>query len=239
MVQRGYASLQSMNYNADSVGNDAIAKTKTPRPTPMRTKGRGHELKLCGQRSKRTIHRCASCVPTSWWRTRKTNCTAAQRIAKSQANPVLLLQDPWRRSQGHETTIRRNSAAKRITTNIKNIMPTPPPRNNMHTKGRATVQTTTRTTAASPDTRRRHRPNIAHRRHQHKAPCIVPLPGAAAATHDTPQTKATLPCINAIQSGVALFFIATKIESGPNGIRVLRHQSASNSSLSSSPVSTS
>ena len=38
---------------------------------------------------------------------------------------------------------------------------TTPPRTNMHTKGRAPVQTTTRTTAASPDARRRHGPYIA------------------------------------------------------------------------------
>ena len=36
-----------------------------------------------------------------------------------------------------------------------------PPRTNMRTKGRATVQTTTQTTAASPDARRRHGPHIA------------------------------------------------------------------------------
>ena len=42
-----------------------------------------------------------------------------------------------------------------------NNAPRHPPRNNMHTKGRTTVQTTTRATAASPDARRRHGPNIA------------------------------------------------------------------------------
>ena len=85
-----------------------------------------------------------------------------------------------------------------------------------------------------PEPRRHHLTHAAdmghtspQRRHQYKAPCIVPLPGAAAATYNTPQTKATLPCINAIQSRVALFFIVAKIKSKPNGIRVLRHQSAS------------
>lgn len=86
-----------------------------------------------------------------------------------------------------------------------------------------------------PEPRRHHLTHAAdtghtspQRRHQHKAPCIVPLPGAAAATYNTPQTKATLPCINAIQSRVALFFLSWQnLEAGPNGIRALRHQSAS------------
>lgn len=45
------------------------------------------------------------------------------------------------------------------------------------------------------------------RRHQYKAPCIVPLPGAVAATHDTPQTKATLPCINLRYATGWLYFL--------------------------------
>ena len=45
--------------------------------------------------------------------------------------------------------------------NIKNIMHIPPPRIHVRTKGRATVQTTTRATAASPNARRRHGPYIA------------------------------------------------------------------------------
>ena len=66
------------------------------------------------------------------------------------------------------------------------------------------------------------------RRHQHKAPCIVPLPGAAAATQDTPQTKATLPCINLRYKAGWLYFLSWQnLEAGPNGIKALCHQSSS------------
>ena len=41
MVQRGYAFLRSMNYNADSVGNKAMAKTKAPRPASNMHQGAG------------------------------------------------------------------------------------------------------------------------------------------------------------------------------------------------------
>ena len=65
-----------------------------------------------------------------------------------------------------------------------------------------------------PEPRRHHLTHAAgmghtspQRRHQHKAPCIVPLPGAAAATHNTPQTKATLPCINLRYKAGWLYFL--------------------------------
>ena len=68
------------------------------------------------------------------------------------------------------------------------------------------------------------------RRHQHKAPCIVPLPGAAAATYNTPQTKATLPCINLRYKAGWLYFLLeqklnqNRMESGPCVINRLRNR---------------
>ena len=61
------------------------------------------------------------------------------------------------------------------------------------------------------------------RRHQHKAPCIVPLPGAAAATNQSHPALYQ----STIQSRVALFFIGAKIEAEPNGIKALRHSLSS------------
>ena len=65
-----------------------------------------------------------------------------------------------------------------------------------------------------PEPRRHHLTHAAgmgqitpQRRHQYKAPCIVPLPGAVAATQDTPQTKATLPCINLRYATGWLYFL--------------------------------
>ena len=107
---------------------------------------------------------------------------------------------PWRRSQGHETTMRRNSAAQRIT------MLTAPTSKTSYTHPRPASMCAPRgghRYKPRPGPRRHHLTHAAEmgqtspqRRHQHKAPCIVPLPGAAAAAHDAPQTKATLPCIN-------------------------------------------
>ena len=69
-----------------------------------------------------------------------------------------------------------------------------PPHTNMRTKGRASVQPTTRATAASPNARRRHGP-----------PHIATNQSHPAMYQST------------IQSRVALFFIATKPAAGPNG----------------------
>ena len=153
--------------------------------------------KSCGQRSKRTSHRCASCVPTPSRRTHKTNCPAAQRITMSTA-PTSKTSCTYPRPA--------SMCAPRGGQRYK---PRPGPRRHHLTHAAGMGHT-------SPQ-----------RRHQHKAPCIVPLPGAAAATHNMPQTKATLPCINQRRmAGWLYFFIVTR----PNGIRALRHQSASSSS---------
>ena len=61
------------------------------------------------------------------------------------------------------------------------------------------------------------------RRHQHKAPCVVPLPGAAAATYSHKPKPSCHVSIKDTKQGGFIFFIAAR----PNGIRVLRHQSAS------------
>ena len=171
-----------------------------------------NELQLPCHMKNQMISRCASYVPS-----------------------------PRRRNQGHGTAIRRNSAAQRIT------MLTAPTSKTSRTKAPAPHQYATprggHRSNPRPKPRRHHLMHAAdmghtspQRRHQHKAPCIVPLPGAAAATYNTPQTKATLPCINLRYKAGWLYFF---IETGPNGIRVLRHQSSSNSSSSSSPASTS
>ena len=58
-----------------------------------------------------------------------------------------------------------------------------------------------------------HAAGIGHtspqRRHQHKAPCIVPLPGAAAATYSHNQSHPAM-YQSKIQSRVALFFYCGK-----------------------------
>ena len=138
---------------------------------------------------------------------------------------------PWRRSQGHETAIRRNSAAQRITTSTAptsrtscaHPRPAPicTPRGGQRYKPR-------------PEPRRHHLTHAAgmghtspQRRHQYKVPCIVPLPGAAVATYSHNQSHPAL-YQSTIQSRVALFFLSWQnLEAGPNGIRALRHQSAS------------
>ena len=124
-------------------------------------------------------------------RTRKTNCTAAQRITMQTAPAT----KPWPKPLYQDTRPATICAPR----GGQRYKPRPEPRRHHLTHAAGMGHT-------SPQ-----------RRHQYKAPCIVPLPGAAAATYNTPQTKATLPCINAIQSRVALFFIRAKIESGPNG----------------------
>ena len=72
-----------------------------------------------------------------------------------------------------------------------------------------------------------HAAGIGHtspqRRHQYKAPCIVTLPGAAAATNQSHPALYQ----STIQSRVALFFIGAKIEAEPNGIKALRHSLSS------------
>lgn len=88
-----------------------------------------------------------------------------------------------------------------------------------------------------PEPRRHHLTHAAdmghtspQRRHQYKAPCIVPLPGAAAATHNTPQTKATLPCINLRYKAGWLYFLLeqklrqNRMESRPCVIHCLRNR---------------
>lgn len=84
-----------------------------------------------------------------------------------------------------------------------------------------------------PEPRRHHLTHAAdtghtspQRRHQHKAPCIVPLPGAAAATYSHNQSHPAM-YQSTIQSRVALFFIGAKIEAEPNGIKALRHSLSS------------
>ena len=124
-------------------GNKAMAKTTPPRIKHAPRGGDMNYNKSCGQRSKRTIHRCASCVPTSWRRTRRTNCTAAQRIATIPPRPA-----PIYAPRGGQR-----------------YKPRPGPRRHHLTHAADTGQITPQ------------------RRHQHKAPCIVPLPGAAAATY--------------------------------------------------------
>ena len=58
------------------------------------------------------------------------------------------------------------------------------------------------------------------RRHQHKARAMSHAHGPQP-PHDTPQTKATLPCINQrYKAGWLYFFIVAKIESGPNGYHI-------------------
>ena len=109
--------------------------------------------KSCGQRSKRTIHRCASCVPTPWRRTHKTNCPAAQRITMSTA-PTSKTSCTYPRP----APICAPRGGQRYN-------PRPGPRRHHLTHAAGMGHT-------SPQ-----------RRHQHKAPCIVPLPGAAAATY--------------------------------------------------------
>ena len=65
----------------------------------------------------------------------------------------------------------------------------------------------------------RYKPRPKPRRHH--LPCIVPLPGAAAATHDTPQTKATLPYINLrYKAGWLYFLLQQNLEAGPNGYHI-------------------
>ena len=134
-------------------------------------------------------------------RTRKTNCTAAQRITMQTAPAT----KPWPKPLYQDTRPATICA----------------PRGGQRCKPR-------------PEPRRHHLPHAAdtghtspQRRHQYKAPCIVPLPGAAAATYSH---KPKPPCHVSIydtKQGGFIFFIVAKIESGPNGIRVLCHQSAS------------
>ena len=61
----------------------------------------------------------------------------------------------------HRRPTNYNADSTGNTAMAKTTAPRHPPRTNMRTKGRATVQTTTRATAASPDARRRHVPYIA------------------------------------------------------------------------------
>ena len=110
------------NNNADCSGNTAMAKTKTPRPASMCHKGRNINYNHTGYGQNAQSTGTPSCVPTNYNRQLRHGISAKP--------------NPRRQSQGHETAIRRNSAAQRITTNIKNIMHTPPPRTNMRTKGR-------------------------------------------------------------------------------------------------------
>ena len=139
---------------------------------------------------------------------------------------------PWRRSQGHETAIRRNSAAQRIT------MLTAPTSKTSCTHPRPASMCAPRgghRYNPRPGPRRHHLTHAAgmghtspQRRHQHKAramyhahgpqpPHIIrhkPKPPCHVSIYDTKQ-------------GGFIFFIVAKIKSGPNGIRALRHQSAS------------
>ena len=78
-----------------------------------------------------------------------------------------------------------------------------------------------------PEPRRHHLTHAAgmgqitpQRRHQHKAPCIVPLLGAAAATYSH---KPKPPCHVSIydtKQGGFIFLLWQKIESGPNGYHI-------------------
>lgn len=107
--RQGHASIHApkpcrpMNYNADSTGNEAMAKTKAhPRPAPIYAP-RGGDMNYnhtgYGQNAQSTG--TPSCVPTNYNRQLRHGISAKP--------------NPWRRSQCHETAIRRNSAAQRIT----------------------------------------------------------------------------------------------------------------------------
>ena len=152
-------------------------------------------------------------------RTSKTNCIAAQRITttmsheKSNDFPMRLVctipaaAEP-RSWHSHTPQLCRPTNYNVDCSNIKNIThqgtrPAPicAPRGGHRSNPR-------------PGPRRHpltHAADMGHtspqRRHQHKAPCIVPLPGAAAATYNTPQTKATLPCINLRYKAGWLYFL--------------------------------
>ena len=166
-------------------GNKVIAKTTPPRIKHAPRGGDMNYNKSCGQRSKRTIHRCASCVPTSWRRTRKTNCTAAtmnynyiHHISKYAPIGYAIVRTTGtvepRSWHNHAPQLRRP-----VNGNKSRTRPAPicTPRGGHRYKPR-------------PEPRRHHLTHAAdmghtspQRRHQHKAPCIVPLPGAAAATY--------------------------------------------------------
>ena len=97
-----------------------------------------------------------------WRRTRKTNCTATMNynyihhISRYAPIGYAIVRTTGtvepRSWHNHAPQLRRPMNGNKSRT---------PSRANMRTKGRAPVQTTTRTTAASPDTRRRHGPYIA------------------------------------------------------------------------------
>ena len=113
-------------------------------------------------------------------RTRKTNCTAAQRITMQTAPAT----KPWPKPLYQDTRPATICA----------------PRGGQRCKPR-------------PEPRRHHLPHAAdtghtspQRRHQYKAPCIVPLPGAAAATYSHNQSHPAM-YQSTIQSRVALFFL--------------------------------
>ena len=111
----------------------------------------GHELQLASDNPK--IER----ICHYGRRTRKTNCTAAQRITMQTAPAT----KPWPKPLYQDTRPATICAPR----GGQRYKPRPKPRRHHLTHAADTG------------------PTSPQRRHQHKAPCIVPLPGAAAATY--------------------------------------------------------